>query len=299
MSTGTDHNKVRAAFMRRASAPHVHPYAFKLAYMIGFKYMNRETRVAFVGQETLARDLNVSTRTIKRLLDILKPLGLTIAPGHGPNSANSYWIDPEKGTPVSSIHAEKGTPVSSIEPGKGDSRRQKRGQPVQEKGTPVSPLLNKDSKRGTKEEKKDSRADVASHDSTTGDASRKPTRADLDAAFDRFWASYPKRVARQAAHRAFTKAIENGAAADALIAGAGRYAVERAGQDPKFTKHPATWLNAGCWEDEPTGARGPPIIDQDGHVVAYESPQQEQRPKGFESIGAALIANHKKNEWGW
>jgi hypothetical protein len=29
------------------------------------------------------------------------------------------------------------------------------------------------------------------------------------------------------------------------------YAAKVAGQDPKFTKHPATWLNAECWTDEP------------------------------------------------
>jgi hypothetical protein len=31
-----------------------------------------------------------------------------------------------------------------------------------------------------------------------------------------------------------------------------RYAAERAGQPPKYTKHPATWLKGGCWADEPT-----------------------------------------------
>lgn len=30
-----------------------------------------------------------------------------------------------------------------------------------------------------------------------------------------------------------------------------RYAGERSGEDPTFTKHPSTWLNAGCWADQP------------------------------------------------
>jgi hypothetical protein len=29
-----------------------------------------------------------------------------------------------------------------------------------------------------------------------------------------------------------------------------RYAAERRGEDPRFTKHPATWLRKGCWSDE-------------------------------------------------
>ena len=91
-------NQVRAAFMRRASAPNVTPFALKLAYVLAFKYMNRETGIARPAQETLARDLNVTSRTIRTLLDILEPLGLTIIPGHGPNRSSSYCIDPDKAT---------------------------------------------------------------------------------------------------------------------------------------------------------------------------------------------------------
>jgi hypothetical protein len=92
-------------------------------------------------------------------------------------------------------------------------------------------------------------------------------------AFDRFWVVYPKRVTKEAARKAFAKAVENGTDAEALIAGAQRYAVERQGQDPKYTKHPATWLNGGCWEDEAPGA---PVIDEHGNVVAFEQEQRAQ-----------------------
>jgi hypothetical protein len=33
-----------------------------------------------------------------------------------------------------------------------------------------------------------------------------------------------------------------------------RYAAERTGEDDKYTKHPATWLNAECWKDAPTAS---------------------------------------------
>ena len=36
-----------------------------------------------------------------------------------------------------------------------------------------------------------------------------------------------------------------------------QYAVEKGGEDPKFTKHPATWLNKGCWRDEPAPQSAP------------------------------------------
>ena len=86
-------------------------------------------------------------------------------------------------------------------------------------------------------------------------------------------------MAKEAARKAFAKAAVNGTDVEALIAGAQRYAVERQGQDPKYTKHPATWLNAGCWEDETPGA---PVIDEDGNVVAFER-EQEARPSSTKS----------------
>jgi hypothetical protein len=107
--------------------------------------------------------------------------------------------------------------------------------------------------------------------------------------FESFWAVYPRRVAKEAAARAFAAAVKRSVDAETLIAGAQRYAVERAGQEPRYTKHPATWLNGGCWQDEaPPGA----VIDQDGNVVAYEQPRQQQQSagRGFASIAEELNA---------
>jgi hypothetical protein len=39
-----------------------------------------------------------------------------------------------------------------------------------------------------------------------------------------------------------------------IIAGAQRYAGERAGQDPQFTAHPATWLYQERWLDDTEAA---------------------------------------------
>jgi hypothetical protein len=85
-------------------------------------------------------------------------------------------------------------------------------------------------------------------------ASGKP-RGDLTAKqleeFEAWWQHYPKRVARKEAERAFLKARKS-ASLEELIAGAKRYAASIT--DPKFTAHPATWLNAGRWSDEGPGA---------------------------------------------
>jgi hypothetical protein len=69
--------------------------------------------------------------------------------------------------------------------------------------------------------------------------------------FARFYAVYPRKIGRKAAERAWGKALKDGADPAVLVAAAQRFAAVRAGQDPKFTPHPATWLNQGRWEDEP------------------------------------------------
>lgn len=68
--------------------------------------------------------------------------------------------------------------------------------------------------------------------------------------FDEFWAASPRKTGKDDALRAYIKARKN-TDARTLIEAMGRYAEERRGQDPQYTKHPATWLNKGCWKDEP------------------------------------------------
>jgi hypothetical protein len=77
------------------------------------------------------------------------------------------------------------------------------------------------------------------------------TPAGSSGSFAEFWLVYPRKVAKGAAERAWAKAVKAGADPVDVLAGAARYGQDRAAQDPKFTKHPATWLNGRCWLDEP------------------------------------------------
>lgn len=77
-----------------------------------------------------------------------------------------------------------------------------------------------------------------------------------DISFDAFWNAYPRKEAKGDAIRAFAKARET-TPAETLIAGALAYAALRSGQDPKFTKLPATWLNKLCWTDDNLGGFDP------------------------------------------
>ncbi|MEV8474882.1 hypothetical protein [Streptomyces sp. NPDC051173] len=70
-------------------------------------------------------------------------------------------------------------------------------------------------------------------------------------AFGAFWIVYPKKRAREEAKKAWIAAIERGADPQHIVDAATAYARERADEDAKYTKHPATWLNKGCYDDEP------------------------------------------------
>lgn len=71
--------------------------------------------------------------------------------------------------------------------------------------------------------------------------------------FDAFWSIYPRKVAKQAALRAWVKAVQV-ASAETIIEGARRYA-DDPNRHPSYTAHPATWLNAARWDDEPLPQR--------------------------------------------
>jgi hypothetical protein len=70
--------------------------------------------------------------------------------------------------------------------------------------------------------------------------------------FDKFWATYPRRIAKGAARKAWDKALKNGADPEEIIWGARAYA--SLPRDPadglKYVAHPATWLNGERWTDE-------------------------------------------------
>lgn len=98
---------------------------------------------------------------------------------------------------------------------------------------------------------------------------RKAAEATTDDRFDEFWTAYPRKIAKPAAVKAWTKATKNGANPDAVIAAAARYATTRAGEDPRYTAHPATWLNNERWNDQPADTT-PPGDDPPPSVVADE-----------------------------
>lgn len=89
----------------------------------------------------------------------------------------------------------------------------------------------------------------------------------VDAQFDQFWDIYPRKVGKIDARKSWNKARQT-VSAEEIIAGAERYALERAGEDHGFTAHPATWLNQGRWMDEPAPPSKPVMSRREEHIQA-------------------------------
>ena len=81
-------------------------------------------------------------------------------------------------------------------------------------------------------------------------AKKSKKRNDYPDDFEEFWRIYPRHEDKKKAFKVWQTALKNGAIADEIIAGAARYAKYRAGEPEQYTKHPSTWLNGDCWENE-------------------------------------------------
>lgn len=111
--------------------------------------------------------------------------------------------------------------------------------------------------------------------------------------FADFWEVYPRRVARAAALKAWAKALKT-ATAEEIIAGARRYAADP-GREAQFTAYPATWLNAGRWDDEAMPARASGPRDRQGEILAREMETaraadfaRDREQHGGVSLGTAM-----------
>ena len=209
--------------MAGAAAPNVPANVLKLGYVIAYKRMDVESKTAVVSQKTLAADLNMTVRSSRTC-----------------SQAGRHWAGNRTGGGPGkpSVYRVKSLASESVRP--------KAASPIGANTT----------------------NGIASFGGETAKANSlfpeltPPTRAGKQVAADgfaEFWQAYPRRVAKGAAEEAYRQIIRNREATEGeLLAGAMRYAAERDREDPRFTKHPATWLNGKCWTDEPPPKSGAP-----------------------------------------
>lgn len=185
---------------------------------------------AFPGRKRLADRLRTSVDSIDRATAELVKVGAVIVQPSfrtdGSQTSNNYWLWPCNPASTSEAPGPHASPHPSA---------------------PVPPPVGTDA------------APKKENQGNENQGTREPSLARPDApGFDAFWSAYPKKVDKGAARTAWPAAARK-ADPEVIVAGAVRYAAQRAGQDPGFTKNPATWLRAEAWANGPqaNGRAGP------------------------------------------
>jgi hypothetical protein len=253
------------------------------------------------GYDIVAKELGVHRASVFRAIDVGIRFGYLTPPiRRGPAKVDLTLTFPNEVAPelpleVAAVRPQEANEVAPVHKrGRTAAQMRSQRQRASEEKSNTSTRNGRSNGRREREKETLSPPDVASRDEKKGRRDEVSPRAKARAvpaeSFERFWRIYPRKVAKEGARRAFEKALKAGADADVLIAGAQRYAIERQEQDPKYTKHPATWLNAGCWEDELPGA----VIDEEGNVVAVDPPTPERgRDRGIVAVAEELEAERK------
>lgn len=94
---------------------------------------------------------------------------------------------------------------------------------------------------------------------------------------ERFWKAYPRKAGKALAIRKLETVRKSGKVTfAALMAGVDRYASACLQIEIQFQKHPATWLNAGCWDDDAAALKrstGPPRVNgAQGFESLFQTP---------------------------
>ena len=87
--------------------------------------------------------------------------------------------------------------------------------------------------------------------------------------FEQFWAWYPRKVGKQRARRAFSKALHRLPPAAEIRAALDRYKANLAGWSDHQICHPSTWLNQWRWQDE-FPSRSTPAAPEDPEVARWK-----------------------------
>ena len=231
------------------------PTASRIAIVLT-SYFNREyDGAAWMSQATLANDLGVTERTVRAGLAGLVDLGHLTSVRRGMTETNLYYLAIKDRGDRQSVadhvqqdiagHDRQYRAAHNGVTGRSVQSDRKKHVRVTGNVFPTNPL-----KEPIEEPIEESLSLPLDIGGDSGRRSSSPS-ADIVAHFEVWWVQYPLKKAKVAACKAYGAVISKKLASpEELLAGALRYAAERSGQDPHYTKHPATWLNKGCWADE-------------------------------------------------
>ena len=163
-----------------------------------------------------------------------------------------------------------------------DEEKNERNKEAERESSPHTPYKEKG------EEKKKERKEVTLAHSSENEAhpmdERVCVRLTVEDLFAKFWQAYPRKVGKIDARRVFERTLRNEATDPVELVDKMRRRIAQQresdswqSEDGRFIPYPATWLNAGHWEDEDT--------------INLEPPRRT--PEEAAAIKARLLAEHE------
>ncbi len=144
---------------------------------------------------------------------------------------------------------------------------------AERESSPHTPYKEKGEEEN-KERKEDSLAQIARDEAHPLD---ERVCVSLKSLFEKFWRAYPKKVAKIAAERTFERIVRREKAQDreAFVERLCRALAKQRQSDDwqreegRYVPYPATWLNAGRWEDEDAVALSPSETPASAETLAW------------------------------
>jgi hypothetical protein len=197
--------------------------AFKLAYIIAAKFLNRRSREAYPSQETLGKHLGISTaKGVRYLVDQLVSGGhLGVIAAHGRGQTNKYLL----------VLKTVAGPIAESSSDDDDVGDDTTGNPsIIPEGNNKAKTTSGGARGGPPEA-------VSAAVSRQGGTSGNADGARIENGFELWWRQYPRRVGKAGAQRLYDRLITKGqVTAEELLAGALRYSAAQTGKDPRYIK---------------------------------------------------------------
>lgn len=113
---------------------------------------------------------------------------------------------------------------------------------------------------------------------------------------EQFWKRYPRKTEKKAALAKLEAICKSAKVPWAVfIAGVDRYCGHVTGHEERYIKHPTTWLNKGCWDDEHGGQNARPGENRTVAPAGSPAPRNDPILAGMGNI-ADRIAQRKLAE---
>lgn len=255
----------------------------RTGYAIAY-FLSRKEGCARPSIPRLASDMGVSENTVRAGIRALVSGGhLEVEEGGGRNTANRYRIILRAEKPFKPLQGNDAPKPCSAVKGNGANKGCSPLQGISEKPfNPASETLQSSDDKPFSRLNPNPLIEPIEEPTDRNISVNGASKTSLQDEFEQAWTRYPRKVSKGTALKAF-RAARKIADLDTITAGVTRYAAERSGADPKFTKHFSSWLTARCWEDEAPPPHSPSLTtsagrhDGKGHTLAV---LQHLRAKG-------------------